>query len=138
MVMHINKGTAVPVPDESGKYLADALYFIQDSTDGYLKIYLTDTNGDSISHVATHKENVSSACLRQDTPPPFPCASPFWLDTEHLVLCAQYDDGTTTQWVEITPSFALPEFAGTGVANTMARSDHNHNETYVTIGLMEW
>lgn len=136
MVMKIKKVSSIPVPGQDGKYEAETLYFVR--TGGRLEIHLTSSDGASISHVQTQKEVLGAVIAYQDTPPALPNETPFWMDTTNFTLHTQYDDGQTVQWVEAMPSFVPPEFAGTGEANTMARSDHNHDATYAKIGVMEW
>ena len=63
-----------------------------------------------------------------------PSKTPLWWDVTEGSLYVQYNDGVSTAWVEAMPSIVVPEFAGTGTADTMARSDHHHDETYVKVG----
>jgi hypothetical protein len=135
--MQIKKVTSVPQPDAgTGKYLANTLYFVR--TGGRLELHLTSSDGSSISHIPTQADILSSTVAYQDTAPALPNEIPFWMNTTTFTLYVQYDDGRSVQWVEAIPSYHVPEFAGTGEANTMARSDHNHDETYAKIGAMEW
>ena len=136
MVMKIKKVLSVPQPDGQGNYEADTIYFVR--SNGKLELYLTSSDGKSMSHVPTQGEILRTVVAQQDTPPALPNDVPFWLNTSTFTLHIQYDDGQTVQWIEAMPSYIPPEFAGTGEANTMARSDHNHDETYAKIGALEW
>lgn len=136
MVMKIKKVVAVPQPDGQGLYAAETLYFVRKG--GRLELWLTAADGSSISHIPTAAEVLDSTIAYSDLPPALPNETPFWMNTTTFVLYVQYDDGRSVQWVEAIPSHHIPEFAGTGTADTMARSDHNHDETYARIGAMEW
>lgn len=136
MVMQIKKVVSVPQPDGQGKYLPETLYFVRSG--GRIEIYLTSSDGSSISHVPTQAEILSSTIAYSDTPPALPNDTLFWMKTDFMTLYVQYNDGQSTQWVEAIPSHHVPEFAGSGTADTMARSDHNHDSQYAKIGAQEW
>ena len=137
MAMNIRKVTDVPVPDGvTGKYLPDTLFFV--SKNNFFEQYLTDSTGDNIRRLATPEDIYDGLPVYSDTPPALPCVEKFWFNTAELTLYVQYDDGNVADWVEAISSVQIPEFAGTGTADTMARSDHNHDELYVTVGNHEW
>lgn len=137
MALNIKKTSAVPQPDGQGKYLSETLYFVSSGATG-LELWLTSQDGNSIRHIPTQAEILGTSVLYADEAPELPNQTKLWLHTETFTLYVQYDDGDTVQWVEAIPSYAVPEFAGTGVAATMARSDHNHDNTYASIGAKEW
>lgn len=100
--------------------------------------YATNSDGTELLHVATQAETLSSALLYSPTPPPLPNPTKFWWNTADGSLNVQYEAGETVVWVEAMPSIPVPDFDGTGEANTMARSDHNHDTTYAKVGQHEW
>lgn len=138
MSLNIKKVNAVPVVDGSGKYPVDTLFFVASQTAGLVDIYLSSSDGAELKHVSTQDETISKAIIFSETAPALPSTSKFWFDEVTFTLYVQYNDGVSAQWVEAIPSYVVPEFAGTGTANTMARSDHNHDTTYLSIGALEW
>lgn len=119
------------------------LYLIPEGQTG-LRVYLTDKDNtvtresssrtETIALIAEYGQPITASVA----PDPATAKSKFWLDDENLILYVLYDDGTTKAWVEAMSSVAIPEFAGTGSADTMARSDHNHDQTYAKILVVEW
>jgi len=116
---------------------ANTLYLVK-KTDTLFDLYVTSSDGLSVRHVATQEDVLTQSVLFSQTPPALPQASRLWWNTVEGVLYIQYDDGDSVNWVEANPAPLYPEFGGTGSSNTMARADHNHDETYVTIGIHQW
>lgn len=118
---------------------ASTIYLVRDPDDNKLfDLYATDSEGLTISHIATKKEIISSVVIYSPVTPTLPSASPFWWNTADGTLNVQYNDGENVVWVEAAPSVVVPDFGGNGEANTMARSDHNHDSVYVSIAQKEW
>lgn len=136
MVMKIKKVLGIPQPNGQGKYEADTIYFVR--VNNRLELHMTSSDGETITHIPTQGDILSTVVAYQATPPALPNEVPFWMDTYTFVLYMQYNDGRTVQWIEAMPSYVPPEFAGSGSANTMARSDHNHDDAYVKIDVNEW
>lgn len=136
-MLNIKKLLAAPVADGQGKYDLNTLFVVENG-DNLIDLYMSSVDGTKLRHIATQNETIAKSIIYADEPPPLPCPSPAWFDTTKLVLYIQYNDGDSVSWVEPMSSLALPEFAGTGVENTMARSDHNHDETYLRIGALNW
>lgn len=105
----------------------NTLYFVPSDDPGLLDIYLSDKDGTSTKHTIKAPDILSKAVVFSDEPPELPTESPLWWDTGSGAMYIQYDDGDSVNWVEAMPSIAVPDFAGTGSANTMARSDHYHD-----------
>lgn len=132
--LRIVKVNSLPVtPDPNTMYLVP----VTGSADLF-DTYLTNTDGTVVRHIATQDETLASTVLYGPTPPPLPNKTKLWWDTTSGALHIQYSSGENYAWVEAMPSIAVPEFAGTGSASTMARSDHDHDEVYVQIGANEW
>jgi len=131
-VFSIARVNALPALTEANK-----LYFVKGEGE-LMDIYLSNADGSAILHVHSQTDTLDRVVIFSPTPPALPTMEPMWWDTTEATLYVQYSDGTSTAWVEAMPSIVVPEFAGTGTANTMARSDHNHDETYVKVGVHEW
>ena len=119
-------------------YVANTIYFVKSATASLTEIYISDSTGTSVRHVANQADAVSAVIHYGETAPAAGTLYKLWWNTAELVLYVKHTDGTNELWVENTPNVAIPDFAGTGTANTMARSDHNHDETYAKIGSNEW
>lgn len=119
---------------------SNTMYLVKNATTGLLDIYVAGNDPTKIQHVASQQETLSSVMLTADVAPDLAVPQMFWFDSSVGTLFVKYYDTAASawHWVEAMPTIAVPEFAGTGVANTMARSDHNHDQTYSTIGAMEW
>jgi len=117
----------------------NTIYLVRNPDDSALfDLYASDTEGLTIRHIATKKEIISSVVIYSPTAPDLPTPVPFWWNTTDGSLNIQYTVDEETIWVEAAPSILVPDFAGTGEANTMARSDHNHDTVYVSIAQKEW
>lgn len=115
---------------------ASTIYLVKGSASDVVEIYVTSEDGLQVRHVPTKDEVLSGVILYSTVAPALPSATPLWYDIGSLTLFVQYNDGMTTAWVEAIPSIAVPDFAGNGTANTMARSDHTHNS--IEVVLAEW
>lgn len=134
MAITIHKVNALPA-----ELQGNAIYLIQTPNNAALfDMYVTNADGSAVRHVATRDEILASTVLYSPTPPALPNPVKLWWNTEDGSLNIQYEMGETSVWVEAMPSIAVPEFAGTGEANTMARSDHHHDETYIRQLPSEW
>lgn len=129
----ITKVNALP-----GVLAANTLYAIPSATADLFDLYLSDKTGTSAKHISGQAETLNSVVVFGDVAPALPCKSPLWWNTSSGTMYIQYNDGASTNWVEAIPSIPVPDFAGTGVAGTMARSDHDHDATYAKIGINEW
>ncbi len=118
-------------------YQANKLYFVKGEGE-LMDIYLSNADGSAVSHLHTQEETLGQIVHFASAPPVLPSKTPLWWDVTEGSLYVQYNDGVSTAWVEAMPSIVVPEFAGTGTADTMARSDHHHDETYVKVGAHEW
>lgn len=136
MSLAIKKVLALPAPDGEGKYPANTLYFL--TTAKGLEIHLTSADGTEIKHVPTQDEIQNTSVIFSDEAPALPTPQKLWYNTVEFVLYVQFFDGSAYHWVEAAPSYPVPEFAGNGVANTMSRSDHHHDEVYAKVGVTEW
>lgn len=137
MAMHIRKVNALPDPDSgTGLYPADTLYFV--AKGDFFEQHLTDSTGANIRRLATPEDIYDGLPVFSETAPVLPTVEKFWFNTTELTLYVQYDDGNVVDWIEAIASVVVPEFAGTGTADTMARSDHNHDNLYVKIGDLGW
>lgn len=117
---------------------ANTLYLVKSSVAGLFDFYVTDIAGTAVRHISTQAETISAVMYYGETEPDANSTFKLWWNTEELVLYIKHTVGANAVWVENTPNVAIPEFAGNGTANTMARSDHHHNDTYATIGANEW
>lgn len=131
MALNIVRVNALPDP-----VAASTIYLVKGSASDAVDIYVTSEDGLQVRHVPTKDEILSGVILYSTVAPALPSATPLWYDISTLTLFVQYNDGTTTAWVEAIPSIAVPDFAGNGTANTMARSDHTHNS--IEVVLAEW
>jgi hypothetical protein len=117
----------------------NTIYLLRNADDASLfDLYASDSTGQAVRHIATKSESVASVIIYSPTPPALPNPVRFWWNTADASLNVQYENEGTTVWVEAMPSIAVPDFDGTGTANTMARSDHDHDQTYAKIGNNEW
>lgn len=119
-------------------FVKDTLYLVKSAGAEHFDLYASDSDGLTVRHIPTKDEITSSVMLYGEEPPALPNPVKLWWNTVEGTLYVQYNDGNATYWVEAMPSIAVPEFAGTGQASTMARSDHDHDEEYVQIGSNEW
>lgn len=131
MALNIVRVNALP-----GTVAASTIYLVKGSASDVVEIYVTSEDGLQVRHVPTMDEVLSGVILYSTVAPALPSATPLWYDTGSLTLFVQHNDGTTTAWVEAVPSIAVPDFAGNGTANTIARSDHTHDS--VETVLAEW
>lgn len=121
MALKIVRVNALPAEVE-----ANTIYMVKGEGTS-LEIYVTGNDAMQIRHVPTEEEILSGVVMYSATAPALPNKSPLWYDITTLTLFVQYTDGENLAWVEALPSIAVPDFAGNGTANTMARSDHTHN-----------
>lgn len=115
----------------------NTLYLVK-KNDTTIDLYASSTDGLTVRHLATTEEILTKSLHVNDLPPALPSATQFWWNSAEGVLYVQYDDGDSVNWVEANPAPLYPEFGGTGTSNLMARADHNHDATYVTIGIHQW
>jgi hypothetical protein len=132
-VMVVTKVNALPA-----QLVADALYLVKSGTPGLFDFYAVDSEGLTARRISTQAETINGVIYSGNTEPPANSTHKLWWHDEELVLYVKHVVGEEVLWIENTPNIAIPEFAGTGVANTMARSDHNHDETYAKIGTNQW
>lgn len=116
--------------------VVNTLYFVS-IPGNKMELHFCGESG-ATKHISTEEEVLNQVTVRSPTPPALPCKSPLWWNTAEGTLYVQYNDGNSDYWVEAISSIVVPDFAGTGTANTMARSDHNHDETYVKVGANQW
>lgn len=112
----------------------DTWYAVETENPELFDFYVSNKTGTSARKISNRAETLKKVLITSDEAPAFPCESPFWMDSNDGVLYMQYDDGDTVNWVEALSSIAVPEFAGSGEASTMARSDHNHGGSYILNG----
>lgn len=131
MTLKIKRVNALP-----GEVEASTIYLVKGGEAASLEIYVTSEDGLQVRHVPTKGEILSGVVLYSAVAPELPCVNPLWYDITTLTLFVQYSDGENVAWVEAMPSIAVPDFAGNGEANTMARSDHTH--TSIELVANEW
>lgn len=122
----LNVADIVPAPN--------TMYFVQSTEDGIFDIYLSDEAGTVVRRSANEQHILQNYITIADVAPALPCKTQLWWSSATAALCIQYEviEGTYA-WVEIIPSFSIPEFAGNGTANTMSRSDHYHYSLRFTV-----
>lgn len=130
MSINIVRVNALP-----GELEANTIYMVK-GVGTELELYVTGDDVLQVRHIPTRGELLQGVVMYSPEAPVLPSATPLWYDTTSLTLFVQYTDGTETAWVEAIPSIAVPDFAGNGTANTMARSDHFH--TSIDLVIEEW
>lgn len=108
-------------------YTPSTMYMVKTARPGIAEIFISDNTGTSVMHLSTSEDILQESVLFSVTAPSTDTTSKFWWKTDTGALFVLYDDGTDVNWVEASPSIAVPEFDGNGTANTMARSDHWHD-----------
>ena len=137
MTISIQKVTALPSRDlVTNLYPVNTLFFVK--AGDFFELHLTSNDGATIKRLPTVEDINSNLPIFSTTPPPLPSVSKFWYHTGEGSLYVAYDDGTSENWVEALSTIEFPTFAGNGTAETMSRSDHHHDSTYVKLGAMEW
>lgn len=137
-MLDIKKVLVLPERDGvTNLYPKDTMYILGHA-DGTFDIYLTNSTGSEMRNAPTRQDIYDGIIIWSDTAPNVNVVQRFWYDTLNLVLYVKYTTDQGTDWVEAIPTYAVLEFAGSGNANTMARSDHDHDEVYVKIGALEW
>lgn len=121
----MNEMKFVLAPAVPATWEANTYYMIAQGSN-LLSIYVTNEDASSVRHIPLADEISGSTVIFSETAPNLSVPQNLWWDTIHGNLMVKYNDGSTTAWVESVPSATVPEFAGTGFANTMARSDHWH------------
>ena len=129
-IFNIRKVITLPLEFEP-----NTLYAIPDGVTG-LKLYMSSDDGATVRSVPTSDELMSSMIVFSITAPAVEVPQLFWWDVSTGTLFVKYDDGDRVQWVEGSPSIPFPSFAGNGVAESMARSDHWHNT--ITVDEPQW
>lgn len=104
----------------------NTLYFVQETGSEVLNVYLSDKDGTSYKRIADEGYILRNHVTVSDTAPTLPCETQLWWNSAEGSLYIQYNDGVNENWVEAFTGPAIPEFAGNGEADTMARSDHFH------------
>lgn len=138
-MLDIKKVLTLPTPDAgTGLYPRDTMYFLYHPGDGTFDTYITNAAGTELARAPTRTDIYDGIIIWSDTTPAVNIPQRFWWDTTNLVLYVKYTTELATSWVEAIPTYAVLEFDGSGSANTMARSDHDHDGTYVKIGIREW
>lgn len=128
----ISRVTALP------NTIASNTMYIVKGSNGLIDIYVAGNDPTSIQHVATQSETIAQVVVYSDTTPSTGVPQKLWFNTATMTLFTKYDDGASVNWVEALPTVAIPEFAGTGSAPTMAHSDHDHDTIYAKIGDLQW
>lgn len=137
--MKIIRVNSLPLGTPESPIVANAIYLLSQTKGGkkQLQIHVSNTAGTELVYIPTETEILGKTITYSNVAPEFPCDSPFWMNTDpsDFSLYVQYTSGPTTIWMDLQSYMTsmVPEFAGTGVANTMARSDHNHDDKYVSI-----
>lgn len=62
---------------------------------------LSTANGYTDTREAAIRADMSSAPIESETPPTLPNSNPFWYKPSTSVMHYQYNDGNSTQWIEI-------------------------------------
>lgn len=138
-MLDIRKVLSVPEPAQgTGLYVPNTLYLVSGAGQETFDLYITNASGTEIRRAPTQRDLYDGLIHMSDSAPATTIPQKFWYDTVNLVLYIKYDDGEGIDWVEAIPTYSVLEFAGTGEAGTMARSDHDHDLVYVKIGAMEW
>ena len=114
----------------------NTMYLVESVDTNLLEIYVSNKEGTSYRRIADEPTILQSYITFSDNPPEFPCKTLLWYDTVNMAMFVKYEIGEFATWVELISSAPIPEFAGTGTASTMARSDHWH-ET-IRLGKSEW
>lgn len=124
-VFKIAKVTELP-----STIVANTMYLVS-SGDSGLKIYVSNSDGSAVRLIEQPEVDYAKTIVFSDTAPDVSGGAPFWWDTDGGGLFVKYNDGTTTVWVEAVASMTIPDFAGTGEATTIARSDHWHTSLVI-------
>ena len=125
------KLTALP-----STFTPNTAYMISKDGTDLFDLYVSSVDGTTVRNVATREDLLSGVIAMGATPPPLPSPHPLWWNTVSGVLFIQYHKSGVSSWVEAMSNIAIPEFAGTGTANTMARSDHTHDTLVLQVA--EW
>lgn len=129
--LNIRKVLSLPQAFES-----NTIYLVKGSAAGVSKIYISDNTGSAISEVDTSDKALAATISVSTTAPDLgTTTSPFWWDPTRAILFIRYTNESQTSWVQASPNVEVPEFAGTGglfgTADTMARSDHQHDHLVI-------
>lgn len=113
----------------------NAVYAVADGVDRF-KFYMANSAGDAVRRVDQTQEVLDQVVAVSDTAPDLSTSKArFWFDSSRGLLFVRYENDDNPIWVEAQTSAQLPEFAGTGglfgVADTMARSDHQHDHLVI-------
>ncbi len=112
----------------------NGIYFVKNAT-GF-DLYVADKTGASTSKLDIADEVTANLVATAPTAPD-PETSPavMWWDSSSGTLFVKYESNGVKTWVEAQPTQPIPQFGATGglngVADTMARSDHEHNHLVV-------
>lgn len=117
-------------------FVPNTAYLIAKAGTSFFDLYISSTDGSAVKHIANMDDMLGNTVLYADAPPTLPNKSPLWWNTATGVLFIQYVNGASQSWVEAISSVAIPEFAGTGTAITMSRSDHTHSS--ILLADAEW
>lgn len=117
----------------------DTMYLVQAPDSEIVDIYVSDSTGTNVRRIANEAHILQNYITIADVAPALPCKTQLWWSSASGALCIQFEvvEGIWS-WVEIVPSFSIPDFAGTGTANTMARSDHYHFSLRLTEDVADW
>lgn len=117
-------------------FTPNTAYMISKPDTQLFDLYISSTDGLTVRHIANNEDILSGVVAIGPTPPTLPSVHPLWWNTIDGVLFIQYTKEGVTSWVEAMSNIAIPEFAGSGTANTMARSDHVHDT--LVLQAAEW
>lgn len=127
----IKKVNVLPPPNE---WVANAIYLLKSEDTGLLDFYVVDGNSLLVYRTMSKDDVVSSVLIYSDTEPALPNIKKLWWHTLENKLYVQDESLGLPVWATALPSTALPILAGTGVAETYARSDHDHDADYEPLG----
>lgn len=110
---------AKPVED----IVPHALYLVKTPTSKTAQMYKGNADGTEVILFSDGKQTIHFGSVKPEEGSDYS----FWYDDENLVLYINLpDEEGGDHWMTAFHQAVLPGFAGTGIAETMARSDHYH------------
>ena len=126
----------VKVPSLPAEFAANTFYLVAEGED-LLSIYVTGNDAAVVRHIPLASEMAESTVVFAATAPDVATTKQrIWWETTTGSMFVRLGEGADSVWVEPTTNIVLPSFAGTGEADTMARSDHHHEG--VMVHAIDW
>ena len=108
-----------------------ALYLFKPQDAEFGKLYKANAAGPALILFSDAVDTKKSIVHKGITAPVAGTNTPLWYNTEDLTLYVNLPIEGVDNWVEAIAMPVMPDFAGNGEAETMARSDHYHTGTVV-------